>query len=168
MLLEGTTERYTKDPAVWKALEHVEIFHDANEWQDYTVGTDTVLHIELRKWADVLVIAPLSANTLGKIANGLCDNLLTCVVRCWDPAKPMVLAPAMNTYMWENPFTARHLGVLKEFPFMRIVPPVSKTLACKDTGVGALAEVEDILRITFAFADELRSEEKRKAMKLEE
>lgn len=45
---------------------------------------DPVVHIELRRWADALVIAPLSANTLAKLAGGLCDNLLTCVVRAWD------------------------------------------------------------------------------------
>lgn len=50
-------------------------------------------------------MAPLSANTLAKIANGLCDNLLTCVVRAWDFAKPLVVAPSMNTLMWESPFT---------------------------------------------------------------
>lgn len=61
---------------------------------------DPVLHIELRRWADVLVLAPLSANTMAKVAHGLCDNLLTSVVRAWDYAKPMIVAPAMNTYMW--------------------------------------------------------------------
>lgn len=50
----------------------------------------SVLHIELRKWADVLVIAPLSANTLAKIAGGLCDNLVTSVVRAWDFSKPFL------------------------------------------------------------------------------
>ncbi len=52
---------------------------------------DPVLHIELRRWADVLVLAPLSANTLAKVAHGLCDNLLTCVVRAWDFAKPLLV-----------------------------------------------------------------------------
>jgi phosphopantothenoylcysteine synthetase/decarboxylase len=50
----------------------------------------SVLHIELRKWADVLVVAPLSANTLAKVAGGLCDNLLTSVVRAWDFSKPFL------------------------------------------------------------------------------
>ena len=50
-----------------------------------------MLHIELRRWADALIIAPLSANTLAKVANGLCDNLLTCVVRAWDWHKPLLV-----------------------------------------------------------------------------
>src|SRR4051812_48835159 len=82
------------------------LFRDADEWPGdrYDPGAP-VLHIELRKWAEILVVAPLDANTLAKLAVGLCDNCLTCVWRAWDPAKPVVLAPAMNTLMWENPFT---------------------------------------------------------------
>ncbi len=53
---------------------------------------DPVLHIELRRWADVLLVAPLSANTLAKMANGLADNLLTCVVRAWDFSKPLLVS----------------------------------------------------------------------------
>ncbi len=64
---------------------------DENDWQSWRAVGDEVLHIELRRWADVLVIAPLSANTLAKAANGLCDNLLTCVVRAWDWQKPLLV-----------------------------------------------------------------------------
>ena len=102
-----------------------------------------MLHIELRRWADALVIAPLSANTLAKAANGLCDNLLTCVVRAWDWRRPLLVAPAMNTLMWDSPFTARHLGALTELGAL-VVGPVEKTLACGDTGNGAMAEPADV------------------------
>ena len=71
-----------------------------------------MLHIELRRWADLLLIAPLDANTLAKLAAGLADNCLTCVWRAWDPARPVVLAPAMNTLMWQHPLTARRLRQL--------------------------------------------------------
>lgn len=94
--------------------------------------------LQLAKWADVLVIAPLSANTLAKLASGICDNLLTCVVRAWPPAKPVVLAPAMNTVMWQHRFTTKHLGELRALGW-HVVPPVEKKLACGDVGVGALA-----------------------------
>lgn len=151
----------------WLAAQTV--FRDADEWpgERYTRG-DAVLHIELRKWADLFLIAPLDANTLAKLAVGLCDNALTCVWRAWDPARPVVLAPAMNTMMWENPFTKRHLrslaadagaghipGHLTDVQLiaqindrsktLRIVPPVEKELACGDVGVGGLAEVADIV-----------------------
>ena len=78
--------------------------------------TDEVLHIELRRWADVLLIAPLDANTLAKLAVGLSDNCLTCVWRAWDPVRPVILAPAMNTLMWEHAITARHLSQLGAMP----------------------------------------------------
>lgn len=136
-----------------------------------------VLHIELRKWADVLVIAPLTANTLAKMANGICDNLLTSVFRAWDPLKPVVVAPAMNTMMWESPKTDEHLETLMDMldvvhdlrdedssytQNFFVVEPACKKLACGDEGKGALAnipdiveEVEDSLRWAFPLPDNL-------------
>src|SRR5262249_1864877 len=146
---------------------------DADEWPGRDSGRryqrdDLVLHIELRRWADLFLIAPLDANTLAKLANGLADNCLTCVWRAWDPARPVVLAPAMNTLMWEHPLTVRHLLQIAETvadqpvpkfgdaetliewtnantPRLRIVAPISKRLACGDVGPGAMAEVEGIV-----------------------
>ena len=122
---------------------------DSDEWDNYAeVGEDAVLHVELAKWADVLVVAPLSANTLAKLAAGLCDNLLTCVARAWDRgAKPVVFAPAMNTRMWVHPFTTKHLAAVADNfgPTAFVVPPKSNyKLACGDVGAGALADVGDI------------------------
>lgn len=70
------------------------------------------IRLDLRKWADAFIIAPLDANTLAKIANGLADNLLTCVARAWDFNKPFYFAPAMNTCMWEHPLTNEHVKKL--------------------------------------------------------
>lgn len=126
----------------------VAVVRDSDEWPKahYQRG-DEVLHIELRKWADVLLVAPLDANTLAKIANGICDNLLSCVYRCWDPTKPIVLAPAMNTFMWDHPVTTRHLRQVEEdFAGLTVVHPTEKTLACGDTGIGAMAELNEIVR----------------------
>jgi phosphopantothenoylcysteine decarboxylase len=146
------------------------VYRDADEWpQDglFTVG-EPVLHIELRKWADLLVIAPLDANTLAKVALGLCDNLLTCVYRAWDLNRPIVLAPAMNTHMWQHPATVRHLRQLladhgqeeaagnldaealcaainQRCPKLRVVPPVTKRLACGDEGIGGIGSVQAIV-----------------------
>jgi phosphopantothenoylcysteine decarboxylase len=145
------------------------LLRDRDEWPGtaYRSG-DPVLHIELRKWADCLVIAPLDANTLGKLALGLCDNFLTCLFRAWDFRRPVILAPAMNTLMWESPATERHLGQLlldrgglpalpagwsltsaaEQFarlaPNVVLVPPQAKRLACGDIGIGAMAEVAAI------------------------
>ncbi len=83
-----------------------------------------VKHIELRDWADLLVIAPLTANTLAKMANGLCDNLLTSIVRAWDLKKPIVAAPAMNTKMWEHPVTSQHITLIKSWYQLEIIDPM--------------------------------------------
>ena len=131
---------------------------------------DPVLHIDLRRWADILVVAPLDAHTLAKFALGLSDNLLSCVFRAWDFERPVVLAPAMNTLMWNSPVTRRHLALLLEdrgtssppsdwtlaeavetfarhAPTIVLVPPQSKQLACGDVGVGAMADVGSIVKV---------------------
>jgi phosphopantothenoylcysteine decarboxylase len=145
---------------------------DEDEWPGRDAGrrwqrSEPVLHIALRRWADLLAIAPLDANTLAKLAGGLADNCLTCVWRAWEPGRPVVLAPAMNTLMWEHPLTVRHLRQLAEDEAsepppglsldalvgwmnrrcrrLRVVAPVSRILACGDEGVGALAPPEEIL-----------------------
>ncbi|XP_046348323.2 phosphopantothenoylcysteine decarboxylase-like [Haliotis rufescens] len=121
----------------------VKVHKDAEEWESWKKIGDPVLHIELRRWADLMVIAPLDANTMAKITNGICDNLLTCIVRAWDMKRPLLFAPAMNTHMWEHPLTAQHLTTLKGLGYQEI-PCIRKTLACGDTGYGAMAEVETI------------------------
>lgn len=122
------------------------------EWRGWRRVGDPVLHIELRKWADLLVIAPVSADALAKVSLGLADDLLTCVARAWDfsssapgapPRFPLLLAPAMNTAMWDHPATAEHLRRVRAWG-ADVIPPVAKTLACGDVGVGAMASVEDV------------------------
>jgi len=116
---------------------------DEDEWKYWKHVGDPVVHIELRKWGDAFIIAPLSANTLAKMANGLCDNLLTCIARAWDMSKPILVAPAMNTFMWESAFTEQHLEQCHRLG-MTLIPPVSKKLACGDIGVGGMASPEDV------------------------
>lgn len=124
---------------------------DTDEWtrKGWSKG-NPVLHIDLRAWADMLVIAPLTANTLAKIANGQADNLLTNIVRAWQVGKPMFVAPAMNTSMWNNPFTKRHLDTLWEVYRTQVIQPQSKVLACGDEGVGAMADIDMICQIVRA------------------
>ena len=122
------------------------IITDEDEWQWKKVG-DPVLHVGLANWADVLVLAPLSANTLAKISNGLCDNLLTCIYICYNVEKPFIIAPAMNTNMWNHPLTGKHIAEIKLRNLNRkgiIVDPIEKKLACGDVGIGAMAEAKDI------------------------
>jgi phosphopantothenoylcysteine decarboxylase len=146
---------------------------DEDEWPGRADGEryrrgDRVVHIELRRWAELLLVSPLDANTLAKFATGICDNCLTCVWRAWDPARPIVIAPAMNTFMWEHPLTLRQLRALAaesgaghvpghlddaatlaqinaRSRTLRVVGPQSKLLACGDFGVGAMAEVSELV-----------------------
>lgn len=127
---------------------NIPILGDEDDWRSWSKVGDEVMHIQLRQWADILVIAPLSANTLAKLAQGICDNLLTCIVRAWDiKHSALVLAPAMNTYMWDNPFTAEHIKKVTAVYDACFIPPVEKTLACGDIGIGAMAHVDDIVNI---------------------
>lgn len=75
----------------------------------------------------------------------MCDNLLTCVARAWDPKKPLLYCPAMNTKMWEHPVTSKQIEILNCWGF-KIVPCIEKTLICGDTGLGAMAEVTTIVK----------------------
>lgn len=128
------------------------IITEQEEWSWDKIG-DPIPHIDLRDWADVLVIAPLTANTLSKMANGLCDNLLTSIYRAWPMSKPIVVAPAMNTEMWNHPLTAKQLHTLQQIHgyfgdwnyAFRVVKPVSKKLACGTDGIGAMAPIDNIL-----------------------
>ncbi|XP_066541070.1 phosphopantothenoylcysteine decarboxylase isoform X2 [Hoplias malabaricus] len=122
----------------------VHVYRDQDEWEMWSARSDPVLHIELRRWANMLVIAPLDANTLGKIASGICDNLLTCVVRAWDTSRPLLFCPAMNTAMWQHPITSQQVATLQGFGYVE-VPCITKKLVCGDEGKGAMAEVSTIV-----------------------
>ncbi len=101
------------------------------------------LHIDLGEWADLLVIAPLSANTLGKLAYGLADNVLTNTVLA--STCPVLLAPAMNTDMWQQRSVQRNWHQLLQDPRYHAIEPGSGVLACDRIGTGRMAEPDDIL-----------------------
>ncbi|CAH8526897.1 unnamed protein product [Schistosoma turkestanicum] len=128
---------------------NVPVYRDVDEWTSWKERGDPVLHIELRNWADILLLAPLTANTLGKIANGLADNLLTTLARAWSPFdrnhKPVYFAPAMNTQMWQHPFTCEQIERLINKLHWKCIHPIEKLLMCGETGIGAMAEVNDIV-----------------------
>jgi phosphopantothenoylcysteine decarboxylase len=135
------------------------VYRDRDEWGPHPWRRGaSILHIELRRWADMMVVAPLSANTLAKVVNGMSDNLLTSVIRAWDTdasidmkKKIILVAPAMNSAMWRNPITEKQIRVLEEdwgvradesaagatraiTGWFKVLTPISKTLACGDTG----------------------------------
>ena len=117
--------------------------------QNYVVGdmfedpkTWDVEHISLAKKADVFLIAPATANVIGKMANGIADDMLTTTVMA-TKAK-VLLAPAMNTNMYENPIVQRNIDTLKQFGY-EFIEPESGRLACGDLGKGKLATPETIV-----------------------
>ncbi|OFV79885.1 MAG: hypothetical protein A2W26_00275 [Acidobacteria bacterium RBG_16_64_8] len=101
-----------------------------------------ITHVEDSQEADIMVIAPATANTLAKMANGIADNLLTSMVLAFG--KTVVVAPAMNTNMWEHPATQDNVAVLRERGVF-VVEPGSGELACGDYGSGRMAEPNSIV-----------------------
>ena len=107
-------------------------------------GDGTMPHIALARWCDALLVAPATADLLARFALGLADDLLTTLFLALEPAKRVVLAPAMNTVMWDKPVVQGHVATLRGAG-ARIVAPVPGDLACGETGVGALAPPEAIV-----------------------
>lgn len=99
-------------------------------------------HIELARWADVLLICPATANTIAKLAHGIADDLLTTLYLATDA--DIVIAPAMNRLMWQHPATRSNLDILKGREKHRILPVAEGLQACGETGPGRLLEPADI------------------------
>lgn len=147
---------------------HVHVWTDADEWSIWRTRTDPVLHIELRRWADVLIVAPLTANSLSKIALGLCDNLLTCVIRAWNTQYPIIVAPLMVNYSYSNVITKRHLEFIKNsMPWIEVLKPVEKVFGSYgEIGMGGMsteneitARLKDIMKQKFGLQEKEEEEE---------
>ena len=118
-----------------------------------------VEHVALAKRADLFLVAPASANIIGKIASGICDDMLTTTI--FATKAPKLIAPAMNTNMWENPILQDNLKKLEHYGY-QIIQPASGRLACGDTGSGKLPSEETLLQhIMLAVACEKDMEGKR-------
>ncbi|MBF0571821.1 MAG: phosphopantothenoylcysteine decarboxylase [Candidatus Omnitrophica bacterium] len=100
-------------------------------------------HIELARSAEIILIAPATANVIGKLANGLADDLLTTFVT--TSRAEVFIAPAMNDAMYANQIVRDNCAKLKKYGF-KFIEPVKGKLACGTVGVGHLAEVEDIIK----------------------
>jgi phosphopantothenoylcysteine decarboxylase / phosphopantothenate---cysteine ligase len=103
--------------------------------------SEKITHISLAQNCDLVVIAPATANIIGKIACGIADDLLTTVVMSTD--KKVLIAPAMNTKMWENPVVVENSGKLKKLGYI-FCGPKKGELACGDTGIGHIEDINDI------------------------
>ena len=105
-------------------------------------------HIELAKWADLVVIAPASANTLARLSMGMADDLLTTV--CLATTAPVIIAPAMNQQMWAHPAVTLNVQTLRDMNY-QIIQPASGEQACGDVGAGRLPEPEQLLAEVLLF-----------------
>ncbi|MDD3296008.1 MAG: flavoprotein [Candidatus Omnitrophica bacterium] len=137
------TENATKfvGPLVFKELSmnpvHCDMFVSA--------GDMLVEHVSLAQWANLCIVAPCSANTLSKIASGICDNLLTTLICALEQKTKVLLVPAMNECMWQNPLIQENVKKLKSFNKYILMNPAEGELACGAYGQGRMPEPKDIM-----------------------
>jgi len=118
-------------------------------------------HISLSRWADVILVAPATANTISKLSAGSSDNLASTVILASD--KDIFLTPAMNVRMWEHPSTKQNLNKLKSYGY-RIIGPEIGDMACGEFGEGKMTDPNDIFKKIEAYFSELDKNQKLKAL----
>ena len=101
-------------------------------------------HISLPDWCDAMIVAPATANVLGKMAAGIADDALTTTIASCVARKPMVIAPAMNDKMWENPATQKAIETIRSWENVTVIEPAEGVLACGAVGKGRMPEIEDL------------------------
>lgn len=126
-------------PVVFQSLSNNKVYRGLFEADD----TWNIGHVSLAEEADLVLIAPATANIIGKIASGICDDLLTCVV-CATQA-PVLICPAMNEGMYKNRIVQANIKKLKSLGY-KFVGPRQGRLVCGKAGLGCLAEVEMIVK----------------------
>ena len=129
-------------PLTLQTLSRNKVYMDMFE----EITPSEVKHISLAKKADVVLIAPATANIIGKIAYGIADDFLSTVVMAAANDTPVFIAPAMNTNMYENPIVQDNIEKLRSYGY-RFIEPKESLLACGDLGKGALADVDTIVEI---------------------
>ncbi|MBA3938939.1 MAG: hypothetical protein H0X38_15945 [Planctomycetes bacterium] len=100
-------------------------------------------HIDLARWADLVLVAPATADLLARFALGLADDLLATIFLALEPGKRVLIAPAMNTQMWLKPVVQGHAAALRAGG-ARLLDPVPGNLACGEQGIGAMVDVDSI------------------------
>ena len=141
-------------PKSFEAVTRSQVF--TTMWtpsQDFQID-----HIALADSSDIVVVAPATANIIGKIANGICDDLLSTVLcACWPliESGAALLAPALNNNMWENPAVQNNVKTVKKMGF-QLAGPVMGRLACGTEGMGRMAEPQDILKVIERIASKIK------------
>lgn len=128
-------------PLTFQALTNHSVYDDLWDIKD----SSTVEHISLAKWPDLVLISPVTANTIAKLAMGLADNLLTTTVLATLTNVKILLVPAMNTQMWTNVLVQKNINILLDTGKFHLVEPRSGVLACRDEGKGKIADADSIM-----------------------
>ena len=120
--------------------------HEVVDWHDKP--NNPVLHIDVVNWADVCVVCPADFNILGKMANGIADDVVSSILAAWlGSGKKLYICEAMNTMMYKNPARQRNRDILENIENVHFIEPTVKRLACGDFGIGALADINTIANI---------------------
>jgi phosphopantothenoylcysteine decarboxylase / phosphopantothenate---cysteine ligase len=127
-------------PLTFQALSRNEVYVDTFDEKDPAV----IAHINLADWADLVVIAPATANIIGKLANGIADNMIVTTLLATNA--PVWIAPAMNVHMYQHPAVLKNIRTLTEYGY-RFIEPQEGFLACGYVGKGRLEEPETILAL---------------------
>jgi phosphopantothenoylcysteine decarboxylase/phosphopantothenate--cysteine ligase len=147
-------------PSVYSYLGVEEVYLSEDDFNH-----KKVLHVELARWADSLVIAPLSANTLARLARGEANDLLSSIFLAFEPTKPIAVFPAMNSLMLKHPFTQENFKDLSKLCSLNnlfVSPTNTGVLACEEIGEGKLPTVEEITHIIPLLVPPFNTETKRK------
>ncbi len=126
-------------PIVFQSLSGEKVYRGLFE----TPKAWEIEHVALAKKADLVLVAPATANIIAKVASGICDDLLTCLISATEA--PVIFCPAMNENMYKNKITQSNIRKLRDLKY-RFVEPRKGDLACGQVGVGCLAEVETIIK----------------------
>lgn len=138
--------------STWRSLSGKEPLFETFDSYD----TSKISHISLAQDIDLIVIAPVTSNVLGKCANGICDDLLSTVLNARQV--PVVFAPGMNTAMYENPATQKNIAYLNGLDDIHFVEPGEGELACNTSGKGRMAEPEEIFSAVLDILDDKKAE----------
>lgn len=142
VMSESATQLVT--PLTFQALSRNEVYTSTFQENNPKV----VAHIDLADWADLVVVAPATANIIGKMANGICDDMISTILLA--TTADVFVAPAMNVHMYEHPALRKNLNTLSEFGY-KFIEPGEGYLACGYIGKGRLAEPEDMIAYLNAY-----------------
>ncbi|MBT2720707.1 bifunctional phosphopantothenoylcysteine decarboxylase/phosphopantothenate--cysteine ligase CoaBC [Bacillus sp. ISL-46] len=138
VILSESAQKFVT-PLTFQALSRNEVYVDTFDEKNPRV----IAHIDLADWADLILVAPATANTIGKIAGGIADNMITTILLA--ATSPVWIAPAMNVHMYDHPAVKKNLSILAEYGY-QFIEPSEGYLACGYVGKGRLEEPEKIVQ----------------------